>query len=78
VSCSTAIFGELGGLFGEDPCDGDDGLWVIAALAQGRHRLRRQAEQEKIIHAHRLADLDVGPVQGTNGQGAVQGELLST
>ena len=34
-----------------------------------------EAEEEEIFRPHFFPDLDVGPVQGADGQGPVQGEF---
>jgi len=49
---------------------------VVAVLAQhGFHLRGGEPEKMEIFRAHGLADFDVGPVQGADGQRPVQGEL---
>ena len=48
------------------------------AVAFGPHLLHlvgAQTEQEEVVRPHRLADLHVRPVEGADGEGAVQGKL---
>ena len=50
-------------------------LGVVAlGVQRGDFRLGH-AEQEEVLGAHALTDLDVGAIEGADGQSAVEGEL---
>ena len=80
--------GEASGLLRRDPAVADQvddppqqgvggvaGPGVVAGGLEARRLGLRQAEDEHVVPPDRLADLDVGPVHGADGQGAVEGEL---
>ena len=48
---------------------------AVARGAAGRHLVRLEPEQEEVLDAHFLADLDVGAVHRADGQRAVHLEL---
>ncbi len=48
---------------------------IVAVPAQLPHRLGGEAEDEDVVLPHGVADLDVGAVQGADGQRAVEGQL---
>ena len=58
-------------------------LWIIVVVLHGVvssglqlvHVLDRHPEDEDVVLAHLLRHLNVGSVQGSNGQGAVQHEF---
>src|SRR5690606_41788809 len=48
---------------------------VIAVLLPGQYLIRGHPEDEGVVLAYRLGDLDVGTVQSADGKGTIQGEL---
>ena len=51
------------------------GLGVVALLLQPGNLLGVVAEEEKVVGAHPLADLDIGPIEGADRESAIERHL---
>src|SRR5512137_1245126 len=49
--------------------------WVVPIALQLRYLFSGQTEEEEILSAHFLADLDVGAIQGSDGERSVHREF---
>ena len=57
---------------------GQDVPGAVAVLTKAFQLRCRIAEEEEIVLAHPITDLQIGAVKGANGEGAVQGEFHVT
>ena len=48
---------------------------LVALRPQGKDLIGVEAEEEEVVRADQIADLDIGPIQRADGEGAVEGEF---
>ena len=65
---------QVDGLFG-DGVVLQPGHRVVTIAVDGGELSGRMAKEEKVVRSHLLPNLDIGAIQGADGQGAVEGHF---